>query len=355
MKGLKQLGAMALAAALTITLAAPISANAEIIRNYDADGKVVSYTNEDTGKTSKFEREVSTEDKVFTIATQDYGEVKEFRTTADVAKYDNFKSNKKGLKVKVIKKDEYTDPDKALNYHRDWDEDDENNYYYKNVNDVWTTVPADSWEKLPQGWDWGRYTVRFYAKKAGTYKVKYDAILKDGTTVKKTLKVIAKADGAAIKSVTFAGKVICQTLSTDKIDPETLWTKGFGQNVTTAKSGKIKVTMNKDFKLKKIEVGTPIYKEVAGTAEDNFTKRYEDAAFASSLERYNDMTISWKKVKNGKKIKLNKDDSYVHTYYKTHNYIDKDTSTPTYIRITFYDKKAKTTERRYIVINKVNK
>ncbi|WP_026658798.1 hypothetical protein [Butyrivibrio sp. AC2005] len=353
MKGLKQLGAMALAAALTITLAAPLSANAEVITNYDADGHAVSYTNEDTGKTSKFYDEVTTEDKAITIATQNYGAVKYFRTTAVYAKFANFKSNKKGLKVKVIKKDEYTDPNKDT--RRDYDDWDDDNYYYKNANGDWITVPNKDWDKLPKGKDWGEYTVRLYAKKAGTYKLKYDAILKDGTTVKKTLKVIAKADGSAIKSVTFGGKVIAQTFSDDKIDPNTLWTKNWGMYVTTAKSGKIRVTMNKDFKLKKIEVGTPIYKEIPGTAEDNFTKRYEDAAYASSLERYNDMTISWKKVKNGKKIKLNKDDSYVHTYLKTHNYIDKETSTFTYIRITYYDKKNKETRREYFGLYKVNK
>ena len=362
MKGLKQLGAMALAAALTITLAAPISANAEVITNFerDAEGHIIRYTftNEDTGKTSEYYEDVESETKARTIATNDYGAIEEFKTTCDVAKFTDFKSNKKALKVKVISKDEATDPDKNPCYDT-WVGD---KVGYRDVNGQWIVTDRDN---APKGQDSGTYRVRLYAKKPGTYKVKYNAVLKNGTTVKKTLKVIAKEDGAAIKSVTFAGKVLDESVDADNPSANRVWAKHWGYNTTTAKKGAIRVTMNKDFKLKKIEVGTPIYKEVAGKEYDYYTKKYVPANYSSSLETIwwdidgegdtEALTVSWKKVKNGKKIKMNKDDSYAHEYEKNHTYVDKETSTLTYVRVTYYDKKDKTTHRQLFVIRKVNK
>jgi len=357
MRKFPKLGATALALALSLTMVAPLSANAAIITNYDADGKVVSYTNEDTGKTSKHRIDVIQDDSVYTIATKSYNEVAYFNTTADVAKFTNFKSNKKALKVKVIEKDEYTDKNVAEDKGVDYDYDEDGKYYYRNVNGEIVSVESEKYDQLPKGYDRATYTVRLYAKKAGTYKVTYDAVLKSGTTVKKTIKVIAKEDGAAIKSVTFAGKVISESVDSKAPSTNKLWTKNYGYNTTTAKSGKLKVTMNKNFKLKKIEVGTPTYKEVAGTADDYYTKRYTNTSYASDLDLYNGQTMAWKTVKNGKKITLNKtDDTYAqHDYYKDHEYLDKDTSVTTYIRITYYDKKDKETHRAVYTINKVQK
>lgn len=376
MKGLKQFGAMALAAALTITLVAPISANAEVITEYEyKDGvqSTKSYTNEDTKET------LSTADydelgesdvrlnfpKTITIATNTYGNRQGFSTSADVAKLANFKANKKALKVKVVYTYEYTDPDKDPDY--DYKSKDGKTFYYRNVEDkiVSTTDKA----ALPKGDSYGFYTVRFYTKKAGTYKLKFDAILKDGSTVKKSIKVIAKADGYPFKSITFAGKSLAQSLDDDAAATNELWSKGFGKSTTTAKSGVIRVTMNENFKLKKIEVGTPDI--VTKTDDYGTTIGYRDD-YTSSLDTVKEADLEqrawradadqtvvcrWKKVKNGKKIKLAKEDTSKIGYYPKKDYVTshKGATTPTYVRITYYDKKNKTTHRTVVTINKVQK
>lgn len=379
MKGLKKLGSMALAAALTVTMAVPLTANAEVIRTYerDAEGNItnITYTNEDTKK-SYSEKDYNfygnneyhtaqtlvSAIKTVTISVDSYNEAFMVMTTKDVSKYENFKSNKKDLKVKVMQKLEYIDPKKE-SYAYDFEDKNLNgNKYYKNVNGDIVAVPYANWNKdLPKGEDMGAYTVRLYAKKAGKYKITYNAKLKNGTTVKKTIKVIAKDNGQPIKEITFAGKMLTESKYFDyekeKLEPvpfgeeyslqnNRLWAKGFGPNYTTAKSGKIQVTMNKDFKLKKIEVGTPgLIKNKDGMLV------YKDEP--NSIDFY----YNWKKVKNGKKIKLSKvDDAMVDGYTSDIVIRDyKSFSTETVIRVTYYDKKNKTTNRLMYRINRVNK
>ncbi|WP_026658773.1 hypothetical protein [Butyrivibrio sp. AC2005] len=373
MKGLKQFGAMALAAALTVTLVAPISANAEVISEYeyDANGRKTNtkYTNEDTGESintrdyDKYEgptaSAVASERTALSICTNSYTEYLTFATTTDVAKFTNFKSNKKALKVKVIKKEEYTDPSnpKSSSWVNYFDKD--GNGYYRNVDGKTVKVEAAKLATdMPKGYDYGSYKVRFFTKKAGKYKVTYDAVLKNGTTVKKTLMIYAKENGTAIKSVTFAGKDIYTSHDEKEASKNNLWTKGSGTNVTTAKSGKIKVTMaSKDFKLKKIEVGTPVV--------DSATDKYGNKSIfykknpASSLDPANgEGYYTWKKVKNGKKIKLSKVDtsSVGDSYDASHTvYESKGVMTETKIRITYYDKKNKTTHRQVLTLYRIQK
>ncbi len=381
MRNIAKIGASALAMALSITMIAPISANAEVIATweYDENGKEKNYTftNEDT-KVSYSEKDgykiiqeseeweyidltesygtwediFKSELKVKTISTKSYNETETFTTSLDVARFENFKSNKNGLKVKVISRQEYNDPTPAAEkvYMCNFTDKD-GNAYYRNVNgEIVKVEKKDLDTKLPKGTDIATYVVRFYAKKAGTYKVSYDAKLKDGTTVKKTFKVIAKEDGSAIKSVTFGGQLLDVTVGTDSFDKsDRVWTKGYGINTTSKKSGKIRVTMNKDFKLKKIEVGTPVM-----ITKDE--KGYLTRCPEYSTSTIHDGVYTWKKVKNGKKIKLSKVDTSRHSIdKKTESIQEKQTSTVTLIRITYYDKKNKTTERAYIPISKVQK
>lgn len=377
MKGLKQFGAMAMAAALTITMVAPITANAEVTwtREKKGDGEYsynYTFTNEDTKDTATIEgldkdgenaygdnvqywvmEALESETKAYTICVNSYDEYVSLNTTKDVAKFSNFKSNKKDLKVKVIKTKESSYPDLAKESVGPDYYDKDGNGYYKNVDGKIIKVDKAKLDTdMPKGYDSARYTVRLYAKKAGTYKLKFDAVMKNGNTVKKTIKVIAKDYGNAIKSVTFAGKVVYQTKDDNGVDPNSLWTKGAGQNVTTAKSGKIRVTMSsKDFKLKKIEVGTPNIETKTDT-DGEVSVDFKEAT--SSL----DQNCTWKKVKNGKKIKLAKVDTSAvgQSYYPKHTKFSyKDTQTTTLIRITYYDKKNKTTERRTFAINRIQK
>lgn len=399
MRNFSKIGATALAMALSVTMVAPISASAEIIETYeyDAAGNKVAttYTNEDTGesKSTKDIQEVDwyydedTEDDVrkitnpsysyelsntlsrqrssAVISTNSYNESIYLSTTKDVAKFTNFRSNKKALKVKVLDKYETIDTNAADEKGYDYDyysyseKDDKTTYYYRNVNDQVIAV-TDS-KALPLGNDSASYQIRLFTKKAGKYKFSYDAVLKNGTTVTKTINVIAQEDGNAIKKVTFGGNVIAISNSDNSSISEP-WAKGYGRNYTTAKSGKIKVEMNKNFKLKKIEVGTPVIEQ---NTDNKYAVSYRyKKNIASSLEKEDDVTISWKTVKNGKKIKLsNVDESKVYDEngknweYDNTSHISTHTSTATttYVRVTYFDKKNKTTHRTVFTINKVKK
>ncbi len=359
MRKFSKLCAAALAMALSITMVAPISANAQVYWEKDANG-VKTYKSDESDKTIK-SNEVEGESsdimlalaskrKTVTISTNSYNEVVPFVTTKDVAKFENFKSNKKDLKVKVISKIETDDTSKGTEFVYDYKTKADGKYHYKNVKgDI---VDVAKLDECPKGNAEGIYGVRLYAKKAGTYKIKYEAKLKNGGTEKLTLKVIAKDNGEAIKDVTFAGK----SLTTSYIDdPEShelknnrLWTKGFGKDTTLAKSGKIHVTMNENFKLKKIEYGVIETETVDGTIVP------KDAD--NSLDPDN-TKIAWKKVKNGKKIKLSKVDFEKENYNKNGLRINfnGNTTTVTYIRITYKDTKAKTTRRAIYSIKRIKK
>jgi len=388
MRNFSKIGATALAMALSVTLVAPISASAEIIETYeyDASGKKVAttYTNEDTGESrstkdlhdtsdyyededyysdglkSTLKKQISSA----VISTNSYNESIDLYTTKDVAKFTNFRSNKKALKVKVLDKYEAIDTDAAdekghvCDYSSYSEKDEKTTYYYRNVNDQ---LIAAEYKDLPVGDDSASYSIRLFTKKAGKYKFSYDAVLKNGTTVTKTINVIAQEDGNAIKKVTFGGNVIDISTSDNSSISEP-WTKGYGRGYTTAKSGKIKVEMNKNFKLKKIEVGTPVIEQ---NTDDKYAVSYRyKKNVASSLEKEGEATISWKTVKNGKKIKLsNVDERKVHDengkYWEydntSHISTHTSTATTTYVRVTYFDKKNKTTHRTVFEINKVKK
>lgn len=358
MRKFSKLCATALAMALSITMVAPISANAQVYWEEDANG-VRTYKSDESDKTIK-SNEVEgeptdimlalvSERKTVTISTNSYNEVVPFITTKDVAKFENFKSNKKDMKVKVISKVENDDTTKGKPDYDYMTKADEK-YHYKNVKgDI---VDVAKLDECPKGDAQGIYGVRLYAKKAGTYKLKYEAKLKNGGTEKLTLKVIAKDNGEAIKDVTFAGKSLTNCYRDDpesyELKNNRLWTKGFGKDTTLAKSGKIHVTMNENFKLKKIEYG------VIETKTENGIIVPKEAD--NSLDP-NDTKIAWKKVKNGKKIKLSKVDldrtNINHNGLRV-NY-NGNTTTVTYIRITYKDTKAKTTRRVIYTIQRIKK
>lgn len=113
--------------------------------------------------------------------------------------------------------------------------------------------------------------ITYYAKKSGSYKITFTIKPKTGKSIKKTVKVTADKL-YPIKKVTFGGKKVpLYTYRNDK------------RLYTTASSGKLSVSMNKGYKLKKIRVGT--YKK-----------------HKSGKNTYTD--IVFKTVKNNSKISL---------------------------------------------------
>lgn len=380
MKGLKRLGAMTLAAALSITMIAPITANAEVIQSWEVIGgeKYSTFTDEDTNQ-SISQKDFTIDESAdgysivqkkndyYTMAIDTYNEVIALKPTKDVARYENFKTNKKALKCKVLTSYEYSDPAKANEpITPDYEDKDPNGYvYYRNYQGEITKVAkADKDNLLPKGDGYAYYEIRLYTKKAGTYKLSYDMKLKNGTTVKRTIKVIAKEDGAPIKEVTFDGKTLIHSEDA-KTAADFVYKKGYGYYTTSAKSGKLRVTMNKDFKLKKIEIGTPSIETVNenGLVKTKYKDGKSDLDYANPLSDQGPQTCTWKKVKNGKKIKLANvdtraaDDELFKNGYdsNTTKVKAKNTTTTTYIRITYFDKKNKTTGRIYCYILRAKK
>ncbi|WP_026492103.1 hypothetical protein [Butyrivibrio sp. XPD2002] len=378
-----KLGATALAMALSITMLAPISANAYYERKYVKDGNhtYTEYSDSDTKKTisdkdyvisekalklGRLERFLAPKVKQITISTKSYGEEITLVTSADVKKFENFKSNKKSLKVRVVKKSEETFEDPGIDY--DVADLKNKNMQYKDVNgDIQTVSYADAAQKLPKNSAEGKYTIRLYAKKAGSFKLKYTAVLENGTSVEKSIKVIAREDGNAVKSVKFAGQEVYY--NTALMNDVAFDQKG-GLSYTTKKSGKLQVTMNKDFKLKKIEVGTISLENYDKYEKrdyvydyDDGKKRYKSEDGTIVREKEDDagnvVSPTWKKVKNGKKIKLskvnnNEGDRNTTTYWPdgtkkgTKLIESKETTAVTIIRVTYYDKKNKITRREEV-------
>lgn len=113
--------------------------------------------------------------------------------------------------------------------------------------------------------------IEYYAKKAGSYKITFTIKPKKGKSINKTVKVTADKI-YPIKKVTFGGK---------NVPMYTFWNNW--TLYTTAKSGKLSISMNKGYKIEQITVGT--YKK-----------------HKSGSSSYT--SIVYKKVKNNSKISL---------------------------------------------------
>ncbi len=94
-------------------------------------------------------------------------------------------------------------------------------------------------------------TLTMYAKKKGTYKIKFD-VYKSKTSKRSshTITVYAKRNGGGVlKTVTIDNKKIYDADNHDP-NPNTM----AGGYYTTAKSGKVKFTLNEGYKITKIEI-----------------------------------------------------------------------------------------------------
>jgi len=151
----------------------------------------------------------------------------------------------------------------------------------------------------------GRSRITCFAPKAGTYKVTLTIKnAKNKQIAKKTIKILA-GDTSALASLTYAGKDV-----------------GY-ETLTSKAKGKLVVKANKDFTIKKIQVGG--YKS--------------------------DGTIQWKTAKNKSTITLStvkqfteKEYSYSSSDYSYESFNYYDYIYPvTFIKVTVYDKKLKIT------------
>lgn len=152
--------------------------------------------------------------------------------------------------------------------------------------------------------------ISYHAKKKGTYTLTVTIKnAKKKTTCKKKIKVYAEEYATPVKTLKYAGKA-CDTYSS---------------NFVAKKSGKIQITMNKGFKLQKIEMGT--YK-------------------AGAYSEYSPEPV-YVKIKNKQNISLATStkytayaDSYTGDYYSYQRGTNYDYLYPvTFIRITYKDTK----------------
>ncbi|MBD5545473.1 MAG: hypothetical protein HDR01_14835 [Lachnospiraceae bacterium] len=181
--------------------------------------------------------------------------------------------------------------------------------------DTSTSIDYDTKQKTVSSRYYTTY-ISFFAKKAGTYTVTFDIVKQDGT-VRCTKSIKVKASGSTasspIKKITYAGK--------DLYSYYPFTTKG---------SGKLKVTMKAAYKLVSIEVGS-------------CNKKGE---------------ITYKKVKNNKKISLVKKAVYTNQYNYSAGgtkYMSDELFPTTYIRITYQNKKKKETGTWVTALHTINK
>ncbi|MCR5418863.1 MAG: hypothetical protein K6E84_08100 [Lachnospiraceae bacterium] len=162
-------------------------------------------------------------------------------------------------------------------------------------------------EKLKDKKFLSQFGIDMYAKKEGTYTVTVKIKKGKKTLCTKNIKVYATY--GPFKSIKYADQ------------------KFYGSFYSTSsnkKSGKFKVVMNKTYKLKKIEVGTP--RDYTSESADGWN--------------YSDDDFTWKKFSNGKKLKLNlKNKQTVTEKYSSYKYTyETDRMYPiTAVRITYLD------------------
>ncbi|WP_026511021.1 hypothetical protein [Butyrivibrio sp. LC3010] len=271
MKGLRKFGAMALAAALSLTLIAPVNANAayqeaagpsfsqrysgisevdQIKENKDASGKVVSYTDITTGATAAESADLIdyTAPKKMQIEVNDWQTLHVYLGNGNCEIRNVKSSNKKVIKANLSKNfSKYTTTDK-ISVH----EENGQYYYYDGVSGKKTIVANK--DAAPNASE-GRYHITLKASKEGKATISYDVYDNTGNkteTVK--IKVTAK-EVAPFASVTFAGKSLIHDRYIGATNANALGIK-YVSNTTTKKSGKVKIKMNKGYKLVKVITGT---------------------------------------------------------------------------------------------------
>lgn len=336
-----------------------LNANAYITRDTDRALDAITFTDTDTGEKCTVsssnmrtgETYITRAIKAKTITTDVYaeGNTVYLDTPYDTARFGNFRSNKKDLKVKVIARQEDNSTD--LKYYVIGDDGKK---YCRNVFGnklAFTDEVRKEAEKTNKYHAYGSYQIMLYTKKPGTYKFYYDALDHNGNKIiTKSFKVIAREDGNPVKEATFAGKRFYVSYNQRyKGITDNLYTAKDGI-YTTKKSGKLKIVMNKGFKIKKIEVG---YRPVGYTKESRADKwRLECKPY------------EWTEVKNGRKITLNTTDEGISDYGRVKKHVapggyrvisteSHAKTAMTTIRITYYDKKNKTTDITYLGIYKL--
>jgi hypothetical protein len=307
MRKFSKIAASALALALSVTLVAPISANAQVDMNVtktkDAAGAVTltttTYTNTTTGATitlkdgtegnvnySEYTNNIL--DALEATPTQYVVEAKKPTTfwisaaTYGGSALSGFASSKK--KIATVKElcSDSTKYNKEEVSHRPYIALQEatdtttgkttSTYYYKDSTGA--IVTTENIDNIPKT-DTANYAIYITGKKAGKSQLKFNVLNSDGAVIgQKSVDIVVKADARAVKSITYASKnVFTDTTGDGRAD----YTKYIydkknvinGQQFTTKKSGKIKIKMNKGYKIEKVLVGKLETEAFAHSADDS--------------------------------------------------------------------------------------
>ncbi len=356
-----------LLSAFALSLSAAVSVNCPMgyVKAYVEETRnpngTYTYTDSDTNESvttmirdGYADTYIGKEEAVCEIETKSYYNVLTLYTTLDVAKFANFRTNNGKLKTKLMYKHE-------SNYGLDnadtsscWIIGTDGKRYYKDIYGNRKQYNASTEQEILKTNKYkahGSYKIRLYAKKAGKYEFSYDVLDHNGNVITtKTVKIVAKEDNDPIKEATFAGKRFYVSNAGKQKGLRNDLYEGKGL-YNTKKSGKVRITMNKGYKIKKIEVGYQHVERSNGSTEDKWSNKFAD--------------VAWRTIKNGKKIRLNKEDAYPYfdSYERKANtkapggydiYSDENhgQGSTTYIRVTYYDKKTKTTGRKQLSINR---
>ncbi len=243
-------------------------------------------------------------------------------------------------------------------------------FYYDSASGKYVETTSETYNSSS-----GSVAIRIQGKKAGKTKVTFNILDNNGTVVDKASINVVVKDVQPMKSLTFAGKDLLGTSTIGDAETKRLGSGknsnlGYDDNTTTKKSGKLKVKMNKNFKL------VALYYGVLTDATDTSTSTYSTSTYkySSNNAGYSDVetvkadlngdgdtldtvngieednvTVKYTKIKNNKKIKLGKVGSY---YVSSSNYTygtssssysssQLVTSAPTYVKVVYYDKVSK--------------
>lgn len=150
-------------------------------------------------------------------------------------------------------------------------------------------------------------TISLYATKTGTYTVTVTATLKDGTIRQQKIKVLVTSVTGVYKKIKYGKKTVLS--KSGKISKGQLQTKASQSLRVTKKSGKLTVTPNSQYK-------------ITGIIVESVDKKGKAV---------------YKKIKNGKNIKVSKGYLYTDTH-ANYNYSSRTPRKYTYVYISYKDK-----------------
>ncbi|WP_044913747.1 hypothetical protein [Butyrivibrio sp. WCE2006] len=332
MKGIKRIGAMALATAMIISLAVPGSAKAAVYSStttvYDIDRQGTSsiengtvkenvtgtiYRNRITGAAYDTSTKNADAERAATHYVQDVKKIEvgtdsyyglsinpEVGQTLDSVK---IKSGKANISIKQSYKYETT-------VYPSYDSKTKEVYFKKSDNTREVIATSESYPTEEQMKAWKRvdtnYTYRIFGKKPGKAKIEYTVSGK-----KTKVNVTVSDDARVFKAVSYAGKKLTRDLDRNATNAN-VWTSNTsnkaGINYVTKKSGKFKVTMGKNYKFVKAFV-------IKSTPYEVKT----DADSYSYNSKYWSYSRSWSKSQTARQkttgIDLNGDGDTLDTIY----------------------------------------